>query len=94
MHGDIKLENILLDDNFNIKLADFGFAEKTGQCEKFTRLMGTDGYFAPEQLKREDHHKQPCDIFQLGVVLFVIATGFPPYPEEASEKDPYYRLII
>jgi serine/threonine protein kinase len=56
IHGDIKLENILLDEEFNIKIADFGFSEQKGNREQRTSVMGTDGYFAPEQIQRLDHY--------------------------------------
>jgi len=48
-HRDIKLENCLLDDNYNLKICDFGFACKNIKgSENMDRILGTDGYMAPE----------------------------------------------
>lgn len=47
-HRDIKLENILINEQLNLKLADFGFASKLTEGQKFERIMGTEGYMAPE----------------------------------------------
>lgn len=47
-HRDIKLENILIGNDYSLKLADFGFASVVNENSKFERVMGTEGYMAPE----------------------------------------------
>lgn len=47
-HRDIKLQNILMSDDFNLKIADFGFSSKIIEGKKFERVLGTEGYMAPE----------------------------------------------
>lgn len=47
-HRDIKLENILIGNDYSLKLADFGFAGKIHESKKFERVLGTEGYMAPE----------------------------------------------
>ncbi len=47
-HRDVKLENILIANDFSLKLADFGFAARIFDSQKFEKSMGTEGYMAPE----------------------------------------------
>lgn len=85
VHRDIKLDNILLDDNFQIMLIDFGFAEEcvAKTSEKLDDLgmamaMGTKGYISPEQYYNDGNEPiclKKCDIFALGVVLFLMVKG-------------------
>ena len=80
-HLDIKLENILLDENFNIKLCDFGFIEDVKT--KVHKNIGTDGYKAPEIYatngRSEGYDGDKTDIFALGVRLFILIFGVPPF---------------
>jgi len=98
VHRDIKPQNLLMDSSFQLKLTDFGlsFLGKKGMnAEKIvmnTKHVGTRGYQAPEQLKREPY-KKACDIFSAGVVLFILLTGYPPF-EQAMRSDKWYNPLV
>lgn len=78
IHKDIKPENIMIDNNGNVKLIDFDAARiyKPYQSGD-TKVIGTTGYAAPEQygLKQSDER---TDIYALGVLMNVMLTGEPP----------------
>jgi len=93
-HRDIKPENILLNQQFVLKLADFGFScllkGKDGTGVLHTKL-GTEGYMAPE-IPTKNYEGAKCDIFASGVILFIMYAGNPPF-EKAVPNDPYYKLL-
>mmetsp|Transcript_40899 Transcript_40899/g.46953 ORF Transcript_40899/g.46953 Transcript_40899/m.46953 type:complete len:246 (-) Transcript_40899:222-959(-) len=88
-HRDLKLENILFDDKFTLKIADFGFVSLN--ATNSTR-RGTQGYMAPEILHNSVYSGQQVDVFAAGVMLFTMVAQRPPFVN-ATEKDPYYKLI-
>lgn len=92
-HGDIKLQNILFNSNFNIKLIDFGFAKniKDGLISEIT---GTRFYNAPEMFccATKGYDGVPADIFSLGIVLFILVMGFYPF-DKPNITDSRYKYI-
>ncbi|KAK2988340.1 hypothetical protein RJ640_000327 [Escallonia rubra] len=75
IHLDIKPQNILLDENFNAKLSDFGLAKlmDRDQSQVVTQLRGTRGYLAPEWLSRKITEK--ADVYSFGVVMLEVVCG-------------------
>lgn len=103
-HRDIKIDNLLLDENFNLKFSDFEFCEEIknskGEYIYHTDKLGTLYYMAPEFFSMRMHpilnyfkifHTgDKIDIFASGVFLFVMLTGI--YPFHSAEKiDSHYR---
>ncbi|EGR33281.1 protein kinase domain protein, partial [Ichthyophthirius multifiliis] len=93
VHRDIKLENILIDQKYNLKLADFGFSVKLKKQEiKLRKFLGTKGYMAPELEEQLPYDGKKVDIFACGVVLFCMVSQIPPF-FKASQCDKYYDFF-
>lgn len=83
VHRDLKLENILLDKNQNVKLADFGFTrEYEGKASYLQTWCGTVCYSAPEMLKGEKYAGEKVDIWSLGVILYALLCGELPFDDD------------
>ncbi|MEA2602033.1 MAG: eukaryotic-like serine/threonine-protein kinase [Acidobacteriota bacterium] len=90
VHGDIKPENIRLQDGDRVRVLDFGIAKHLSQTRRFTvNLFGSLPYTPPERLDRGgvDRHS---DLWALGVVLYLMVAGYSPFdggdPEEVEGK--------
>lgn len=83
-HGDIKSDNILLDENFNAKLCDFGFC-RTNQYEGEGTKKGTLYYAAPELFNKGVYDTQKADIWSIGITLYSIVEL--QYPFHDGKKD-------
>jgi peptide/nickel transport system substrate-binding protein len=84
IHRDIKPSNILIDDMGNSLLTDFGIAKIVEGTVQFTQsgaILGTPAYMSPEQILGDELDGR-TDIYSLGVVLFEMATGRPPFHAE------------
>ncbi|XP_055330866.1 serine/threonine-protein kinase SIK1-like [Paramacrobiotus metropolitanus] len=79
VHRDLKAENLLLDSNMNIKLADFGFSNYFSPGEQLATWCGSPPYAAPEVFQGRKYSGPQTDIWSLGVVLYVLTTGSLPF---------------
>merc|ERR1719326_2410624 len=92
VHRDLKLENILVDDNLNLKVADFGFATYK-KINKLKSYRGTMTYMAPEIKEGKQYDGRQIDMFSTGVILFIIVQGIFPF-KEAKKEEYFYNLIL
>lgn len=89
-HMDLSLENILLDEKWDIKLADFGLAVES---EVFDSARGKLPSMAPEVYAQRSYDTRLADAWSLGAVLFMMLTGSPLY-KKPSMSDNNYHLVI
>jgi hypothetical protein len=80
VHGDIKPENILLDEKKRAKLVDFGIAQFEGQA-RGEGVWGTPYYIAPEKVRQRPSDSR-TDIYSLGATLYHALAGVPPFEGE------------
>ena len=90
MHRDLKPENILCEDyadaeegEINIKLTDFGFATKYDPDKNETLSLGSPLYMAPE-LCEQVAYDNKVDVWAVGVITFILLTGYPPFYDRSS----------
>jgi len=74
-HLDIKPENVVISSNFDLRIIDFDFSRISNSDENLAMPRGTKDYRAPELISGNIFNFEACDVFSLGVVLFVIKTG-------------------
>lgn len=97
-HRDIKPENLLLDDNMNLIIADFGsaarFISEDNKVIEFDSsiTVGSLEYNAPEINMEKSYCGDKADIFSAAICLFVMVVGNIPF-RIASNSDPYFRLL-
>ncbi|CAL8090733.1 unnamed protein product [Calicophoron daubneyi] len=83
VHRDLKAENLLLDDQFRIKVADFGFCNFFQPDELLSTHCGSPQYAAPELFKGEPYDGPLADVWSLGVILYILVCGSFPFPGES-----------
>jgi len=97
IHRDIKPENIFLLHDHTVKVLDFGIAKISENDLKLTSTgtqMGTPLYMSPEQVKEVSQVDNLTDIYSLGVVLYFLLEGKPPYNVETLSKYEIFNKIV
>ena len=90
-HRDIKLENILVKNNDEVKIIDFGFAIKNDANTYNKLLCGTPSYMAPEIVNKKKYIAQYSEVWTLGILLFVMLYGRFPFKGK-NEKDLFMKI--
>lgn len=92
IHRDLKIGNLFISEKMEIKLGDFGLASKLDyEGQKKKTICGTPNYIAPEVLDSKCGHGLEVDIWALGVILYTLLIGRPPF--ETNDVKKTYGLI-
>jgi len=102
LHRDIKMENVLLTTENNIRLIDFGLSAEISMAENlFSTFCGSMPYIAPEITKKEDY-STAVDIWSAGVILYCMVTGSLPFysqnthvlMKQIQESEPFFPSYL
>jgi WD40 repeat protein len=95
LHRDLKPRNILLDDDGEPQITDFGLAKQvdaSGELTESGAIVGTAAYMAPEQARGEKTITTAVDVYSLGAILYELLTGRPPF-RDATPAQTIARVL-
>ncbi|KAK7099028.1 serine/threonine-protein kinase PLK1-like [Littorina saxatilis] len=91
IHRDLKLGNLFINDEMEVKIGDFGLATRLDyDGERKRTLCGTPNYIAPEVLGKKGHSYE-VDVWSMGCIVYTLLVGKPPF-ETSCLKDTYTRI--
>ncbi|KAG5684317.1 hypothetical protein PVAND_013552 [Polypedilum vanderplanki] len=79
IHRDLKAENLLLDQNLDVKIVDFGFSNMYAEGNKMDTYCGSPPYAAPELFQGKKYDGPEVDVWSLGVILYTLVSGSLPF---------------
>ena len=92
VHRDMKPENLLLDQNGQIKLVDFGLSNTYEPGQTLKTACGSPCYAAPEMIAGKEYHGAQVDVWSCGVILFAMVCGYLPFEDPDTNK--LYKKIL
>lgn len=93
MHRDLKPANLLVDDNYRLKIADFGISLVHASKNSSVKSLGTPYYLPPEVL-RGDKYDYKSDIWSMGCILYEMCTGHSPFSQAATLDELRYLVRV
>lgn len=91
IHRDLKLGNLFLNDDLQVKIGDFGLATRLEYDEERKQTVcGTPNYIAPEVLTKAGHSYE-ADVWSIGCIMYTLLVGKPPF-ETSSIRETYSRI--
>ena len=91
VHRDVKMENVMIDSAFNVKIIDFGFSVKLTKGEVLYDFCGTPHYISPEVIKKKGYYGKEADVWSLGILLYRLAMGNFPF-KGINEKNLFNKI--
>ena len=79
VHRDIKLENVIINQDCCIKIIDFGFSIAIPKDKRLSIYCGTPSYMAPEMIKKSHYYGDAVDVWALGILLYTLLHGRFPF---------------
>ena len=85
------MENLLLDEHYNVKIIDFGFSICAATNQRLKIFCGTPSYMAPEIVMKKEYCGPPADMWSLGILLFAMLCG--SFPFRGATENELFRCI-